>query len=293
MASSKLNSMTGFGEHSTIAPLEGYRITIKSLNHRNLEIQTTLPREWDHLELAIRKLVSQSMQRGRIEVSVSRIDGSSKSAGTWLPKALDAYEDLVRLQELLGMEDPVRLEHIIMHMSHERTPSSSPVELKYGLEAVSSALDLLLASRKQEGESLGLVIEGLLEEVQESVRHIEMKRPAAAEKARDNFISRMKDLLAEVQSHDTERRLEEEALFYLSKKDNEEEWQRFRIHLTRFRQDLAEGGPIGKSLDFLLQEMQREINTFITKESQPEVFQPAMSIRNTLTRLKEQIQNVE
>lgn len=293
MASSKLNSMTGFGEHSTIAPLEGYRITIKSLNHRNLEIQTTLPREWDHLELAIRKLVSQSMQRGRIEISVSRIDGSSKSAGTWLPKALEAYEDLVRLQELLGMEDPVRLEHIIMYMSHERTPSSSPVELKYGLEGVSCALDSLLTSRKQEGEALGLVIEGLLEEIQESVRHIEIKRPTAAEKARDNFISRMKDLLADVQSHDTERRLEEEALFYLSKKDNEEEWQRFRIHLTRFRQDLSEGGPIGKSLDFLLQEMQREINTFITKESQPEVFQPAMTIRNTLTRLKEQIQNVE
>ena len=293
MTSSKLNSMTGFGEHSTIAPVEGYRITIKSLNHRNLEIQTTLPREWDHLELAIRKLVSQSMQRGRIEISVSRIDGSSKSAGTWLPKALEAYEDLVRLQELLGMEDPVRLEHIIMYMSHERTPSSSPVELKYGLEGVSCALDSLLTSRKQEGEALGLVIEGLLEEIQESVRHIEIKRPTAAEKARDNFISRMKDLLADVQSHDTERRLEEEALFYLSKKDNEEEWQRFRIHLTRFRQDLSEGGPIGKSLDFLLQEMQREINTFITKESQPEVFQPAMTIRNTLTRLKEQIQNVE
>jgi uncharacterized protein (TIGR00255 family) len=293
MASSKLNSMTGFGEHSTIAPLEGYRITLKSLNHRNLEIQTTLPREWDHLELAIRKLVSQSVQRGRIEISVSRIDGSSKSPGSWLPKALEAYEDLVRLQELLGLEDPVRLEHIIMHMSHERTPLSSPVELKYGLEAVSCALDLLLTSRKQEGEALGLVIEGLLEELQESVHHIEIKRPAAAEKARNNFISRMKDLLADVQSHDTERRLEEEALFYLSKKDNEEEWQRFRIHLTRFRQDLAEGGPIGKSLDFLLQEMQREINTFITKESQPEVFQPAMAIRNTLTRLKEQIQNVE
>ncbi|MHB1927197.1 MAG: YicC family protein [Leptospirillum sp.] len=293
MTSSKLNSMTGFGEHSTIAPVEGYRITIKSLNHRNLEIQATLPREWDHLELAIRKLVSQSIQRGRIEISVSRIDGSSKNTGTWLPKALEAYEDLVRLQELLGMEDPVRLEHILMHLSHERAPSSSPVEMKYGLEAVSSALDLLLTSRKQEGDSLSLVIEGLLEEVQESVRHIEMKRPTAAEKARDNFINRMKDLLAEVQSHDTERRLEEEALFYLSKKDNEEEWQRFRIHLTRFRQDLAEGGPIGKSLDFLLQEMQREINTFITKESQPEVFQPAMTIRNTLTRLKEQIQNVE
>lgn len=293
MASSSLNSMTGFGEHSTMPPLEGYRITIKSLNHRNLEIQTTLPREWDHLELAIRKLVSQSIQRGRVEIAVSRIDGGSKSSATWLPKALEAYEDLVRLQELLGMEEPVKLEQIIMHMSHDRIPSSSPVDMKNGLEAISSALDTLLASRMQEGESLGLIIDGLLEEVQESVRHIEIKRPTAAEKARNNFISRMKDLLADVQSQETDRRMEEEALFYLSKKDNEEEWQRFRIHMTRFRQDLGEGGPIGKSLDFLLQEMQREINTFITKESQPEVFQPAMTIRNTLTRLKEQIQNVE
>ncbi len=292
IATKKLNSMTGFGEHSTLPPFEGYRITAKSLNHRNLEVQTTLPREWDHLDLAIRKLVSQEIQRGRIEITVIRTESPSRNGG-WLPKALDAYTDLVRLQELLGLSEPVRLEHILMHLSHERTPLSSPVEPKAGIDAVSAALESLLKSRKEEGDSLSQVIDGLLKDVENSVHRIEIQRPRSVEAARSSFRKKMKDMLLDVQQPETDRRIEEEALFYLSKKDNEEEWQRFRIHLTRFRQDLAEGGVIGKSLDFLLQEMQREINTFITKEAQPEVFQPAMEIRNTLTRLKEQIQNVE
>lgn len=143
------------------------------------------------------------------------------------------------------------------------------------------------------GDDLYFVLEALLKEVEDSVQRVEIQRPRSLEAARTNFVKKMKEMVSDVQQPETSRRIEEEALFYLSKKDNEEEWQRFRIHLTRFRQDLTEGGSIGKSLDFLLQEMQREINTFITKEAQPDVFQPAMEIRNTLTRLKEQIQNVE
>ncbi|AIA31777.1 endoribonuclease YicC domain-containing protein [Leptospirillum ferriphilum] len=292
VANNKLNSMTGFGEYSTLPPLEGYRITAKSLNHRNLEVQTMLPREWDHLDLSIRKLVSQEFHRGRIEISVSRSDIAVNNS-VWLSKAMDAYTDLVRLHEFLGLTEPVRLEHILMHMSHERAPTSSPVDPKAGLAAVSSALLALAKSRQEEGDDLYFVLEALLKEVEDSVQRVEIQRPRSLEAARTNFVKKMKEMVSDVQQPETSRRIEEEALFYLSKKDNEEEWQRFRIHLTRFRQDLTEGGSIGKSLDFLLQEMQREINTFITKEAQPDVFQPAMEIRNTLTRLKEQIQNVE
>ena len=284
--------MTGFGEYSTLPPFEGYRITAKSLNHRNLEIQTMSPREWDHLDLLIRKLVSQEFHRGRIEISVSRSENTQRNS-SWLSKAMDTYADLVRLQEFLGLTDPVRLEHILMHLSHERAPISSPVDSKLGLAAASAVLSSLAQSRREEGNALFFVIEGLVKEVENSVQSVEIQRPRSMEMARTSFVKKMKDMISDVQQPETHRRIEEEALFYLSKKDNEEEWQRFRIHLTRFRQDLTEGGAIGKSLDFLLQEMQREINTFITKEAQPDVFQPAMEIRNTLTRLKEQIQNVE
>ena len=284
--------MTGFGEYSTLPPFEGYRITAKSLNHRNLEIQTMFRREWDHLDLLIRKLVSQEFHRGRIEISVSRSENTQRNS-SWLSKAMDTYADLVRLQEFLGLTDPVRLEHILMHLSHERAPISSPVDSKLGLAAASAVLSSLAQSRREEGNALFFVIEGLVKEVENSVQSVEIQRPRSMEMARTSFVKKMKDMISDVQQPETHRRIEEEALFYLSKKDNEEEWQRFRIHLTRFRQDLTEGGAIGKSLDFLLQEMQREINTFITKEAQPDVFQPAMEIRNTLTRLKEQIQNVE
>ncbi len=293
MSSKTLNSMTGFGEHITLAPIEGYRITAKSLNHRNLELQITLPREWDHLELGIRRVVTQQIQRGRVEITVSRVDSNPGVNGGFLQKGIESYQDLLLLKESLGIAEPISIEQVLLHLSHEKTPSYQPVDQNNGLLAVSVALDLLVKSRKIEGAALGEVIDLLAREVQEVVVQIERDRPNATEKTRAHFLSRLKELTQEFQSQDTERRLEEEALFYLSKKDNEEEWQRFKIHLTRFRLDLAEAGPIGKSLDFLLQEMQREINTFITKETQPGIFQPAMSIRNTLTKLKEQIQNVE
>ncbi|MHB1285641.1 MAG: endoribonuclease YicC domain-containing protein [Leptospirales bacterium] len=293
MSSKTLSSMTGFGEHITLAPIEGYRITAKSLNHKNLEIQTTLPREWDHLELGIRRVVTQQIQRGRVEIMVSRVDSKSGGNGSFLQKGIEAYHDLLLLKESLGIVEPISIEQVIQHLSHEKAPPYQPVDRNNGILAVSVALDQLVKSRQVEGTALGELIDLLAREVQEVVVQIERDRPNATEKTRAHFLSKLKELTQEFQSQDTERRLEEEALFYLSKKDNEEEWQRFKIHLTRFRLDLAEAGPIGKSLEFLLQEMQREINTFITKETQPAIFQPAMSIRNTLTKLKEQIQNVE
>lgn len=293
MGSKTLNSMTGFGEHITSPPIEGYRITAKSLNHRNLEIQLSLPREWDHLDLGIRRIIAQEIQRGRLEITVTRIDSTPGRNGNWLPKAIEAYQDLLLLKETLGVAEPVTIDQVILHLSHEKSPSYQPVNAKDGLGAVSRAMEQLVKSRQAEGEALKEVVDALVREIQETVSQIDRSRPNATEKTRAHFLARLKDLIQEVQSQDTDRRLEEESLFYLSKKDNEEEWQRLKIHLTRFRLDLADAGPIGKSLDFLLQEMQREINTFITKETQQEIFQPAMSIRNTLTKLKEQIQNVE
>lgn len=288
-----LYSMTGFGEYFTPPPIEGYRITAKSLNHRNLEVQVSLPREWDHLDLGIRKIVSQEIQRGRVEITVSRIDHPASRDEGWLPKALEAYRDLLVLKETLGVVEPVTLDQVLMHLSHDRSPSYQPVEPKDGLSASNQAISRLLESRRAEGRALGTVILDLANEIQEAVLQIERKRPRTLEKTRSQFVAKLKDLTREVIAAESERRLEEEALFYLSRKDNEEELQRLKIHLTRFKQDLSEGGSIGKSLDFLIQEMQREINTFITKEAHPEIFQPAMGIRNTLTKLKEQIQNVE
>jgi uncharacterized protein (TIGR00255 family) len=293
MTPKTLYSMTGFGEYFTPAPIEGYRITAKSLNHRNLEVQVSLPREWDHLDLGIRKIVSQDIQRGRVEITVSRIDHPTSRDGGWLPKAIDAYRDLHVLKDMLGIPDPVTLDQVLMHLSHERSPSYQAIEPKDGLSSASQAVARLLESRKTEGRALGQVILDLANEVQDTVAQIERKRPRTLEKTHAQFVTKLKDLTRDVIAPDSERRLEEEALFYLSRKDNEEEWQRLKIHLTRFKQDLSEGGSIGKSLDFLIQEMQREINTFITKEAHPEIFQPAMGIRNTLTKLKEQIQNVE
>ncbi len=286
--------MTGFGEASTPAPLDRYRLSAKSLNHKNLEIILNFPKEWEHLEVPARRLAGAILTRGRVEMTVSRLPQQMTTSTPVSPeKAASIFIELSHIKEALSLKEPVTLTHILAVMTREGNIPPPPVDAETAASAIEEVLKNLRTSREEEGEALTRVIEGLLGEIEEYLGLISLTRPKAIEETRKSFITKISGLLQHTGISDIGRKVEEEALLYLSKKDNEEEWQRFNIHLQRFRQDMESGGAIGRSLDFLAQEMQREISTFITKEAHPLVFQPAMAIRTTLTKLKEQIQNVE
>ena len=286
--------MTGFGEASTPYPLDKYRLSAKSLNHKNLEVILNFPKEWEHLEVPTRRMAASFLTRGRIEVTVSRLPQQMTSTPISQEKATAIFIELSQIKDALGLREPVTLTHILTVMTREGNIPPPPVNPESAMETIEELLQKLKVSREEEGQALTKVIEGLLLEIDEYLGLIGLIRPKAIEETKNAFAAKISNLLLHQTSVlDAEKKIEEEALLYLSKKDNEEEWQRFNIHIQRFRQDMDSGGAIGRSLDFLAQEMQREISTFITKEANPLVFQPAMAIRTALTKLKEQIQNVE
>ncbi len=285
--------MTGFGEASTPYPLDKYRLSAKSLNHKNLEVILNFPKEWEHLEVPTRRMAASFLTRGRIEVTVSRLPQQMTSTPISQEKATAIFIELSQIKDALGLREPVTLTHILTVMTREGNIPPPPVNPESAMETIGELLQKLKVSREEEGQALTKVIEGLLLEIDEYLGLIGLIRPKAIEETKNAFAAKISNLLHQTSVLDAEKKIEEEALLYLSKKDNEEEWQRFNIHIQRFRQDMDSGGAIGRSLDFLAQEMQREISTFITKEANPLVFQPAMAIRTALTKLKEQIQNVE
>ncbi|MHB1756133.1 MAG: endoribonuclease YicC domain-containing protein [Leptospirillum sp.] len=285
--------MTGFGEASAPYPLDKYRLSAKSLNHKNLEVILNFPKEWEHLEVPTRRLAASFLTRGRIEVTVSRLPHQMASMPISPEKATAIFIELSQIKDALGLREPVTLTHILTVMTREGNIPPPSVDTEAAFGSIEELLRKLKSSREEEGQSLSKVIDGLLTEIDEYLRLIGLIRPKAIEETKKAFATKIANLLQQTNVLDAGKKVEEEALLYLSKKDNEEEWQRFNIHMQRFRQDMESGGAIGRSLDFLAQEMQREISTFITKEANPLVFQPAMAIRTTLTKLKEQIQNVE
>ncbi len=284
-----VSSMTGFADATLPS---GYRIQIRSWNHRSLETVFRIPSEWEGIEPSMRKLLTQKLSRGRLDVTISRIDGSGRRLNSFLEKGIKAYGNLTLLSQHLGLKDDVRLEHILSVLSTDGFQEAPTLDEAASLDHFSRTLDALILSRQREGESLRVILLDLLSKIREISDQMDGRRKSAKKEIRRQFLDRMKSYLKEVES-DTGKRFEEEALLYLAKKDNEEEWKRFHIHLAQTEREMEKGGLLGRSLDFLAQEMNRELTTFISKEPWPDLFQPAMEIRNILSSFREQVQNLE
>ena len=284
-----ISSMTGF---ANVVTNNGYRIQIKSYNHRSLEVVLRIPSEWEGLEPPLRKLVSQRVSRGRVDTYIHRIDDSRTNLNSFLDKGVRAYRELSLLSQHLGLSGEVGIPHILQMMALDGYTQSAPLDEQRALSDFAEAIDGLVQSRKREGESLGVFLKEFLSSIRSLADQIEDRKKSARQEIRRKFLDRMKSYIREIQN-DPGKRFEEEALLYLAKKDNEEEWKRFHIHLAQTERELEKGGLIGRALDFLAQEMNRELTTFISKEPSPELFQPAMEIRNLLSSFREQVQNLE
>jgi uncharacterized protein (TIGR00255 family) len=283
------SSMTGYAESVTG---HGYRIQLRSYNHRSLEVVCRIPSEWEGLEPALRKMVAQRLSRGRIDLYIHREEGSGKRLNSYLDKSIKAYRDLTLLNQHLGLSQEVQIGHILQMISLDGFTEPPVLDEKTALGDFEAALESLTLSRTREGQELRLLLISFLSGIRTLADQIESRRKGARKEIRRQFLDRMKSYMKEIEGDQT-KRFEEEALLYLAKKDNEEEWKRFHIHLAQTEREMEKGGLLGRSLDFLAQEMNRELTTFISKEPSPDLFQPAMEIRNILSSFREQIQNLE
>jgi len=287
--SGPISSMTGYAEFLTA---NGYRIQLRSYNHRSLEIVLRIPPEWEGLEPALRKTLSQRLSRGRIDTFIHRTEGTGKNLNSFLEKGVRAYRNLSLLKQHLGLPGEIGMDNILQLLAMDSFAESPPLDERTAIADFSGAVESLVHSREREGEALAHLLKEFISSIRSLADQIEGLKKTARKEIRRKFLDRMKSYLREIEG-DPGKRFEEEALLYLAKKDNEEEWKRFHIHLAQSERELEKGGLLGRSLDFLAQEMNRELTTFISKEPSPELFQPAMEIRNILSSFREQIQNLE
>jgi uncharacterized protein (TIGR00255 family) len=296
-----IRSMTGY---SKVRREEGgfsLNVAVKSVNHRFLDLQFRLPSALSPMEPALRRIVKQQVVRGHVEVSVNleRTDTEELKVDRKLLKAYIAVCREVR-DELGSATDPdvVQLLRIPGVLSAEAELSDKELAgIRKVLEpALAGALETLNTMREREGAALE-------KDILERLDHLESLRKSIAKQARripqhaqQRLENRLRELLGAV--HVDAARLAQEVAYLASRSDISEELTRFQSHLVQARQLLAESPEVGKKLDFLLQELNREANTLLSKTSDvpqigAEVGRQAIEMKSEIEKLREQVQNIE
>ncbi|HVN27144.1 MAG TPA: YicC/YloC family endoribonuclease [Candidatus Binataceae bacterium] len=292
-----MRSMTGFGR----AHLErdGVRVVaeIRALNQRFFELKLSLPRGWGEHEAQVRKMVQATVSRGRVEVFLRY------SALKAPPVKLQVNEKLARmyvaelrklgkqldLNGRLGIETVMQRPEIFHVIEDEDDQVQHGV--KVGLEALELALARLETERVREGNSLKRDFTRRIKKILAAMPKIERLSADTRAEVLAAFQNRVKELLAEIPVN--EKRLYEEAAGVAQRGDITEELTRLRIHLDALKELLDRAEPVGKSIEFLLQEINREVNTMGSKSQNAGLSQLTVEVKGEAEKMREQVQNVE
>jgi len=290
-----IRSMTGFGAGRGSAGGEELDVEVRSVNHKYCEVKVRLPRELAALELDTTKTVRERLARGGIDVSVRRAGASSGVAPRVDVPLAEAYarafaevkarlglDGAVTLADVVGAEGVVRLDERALDLDAAREALRP---------ALASALDALIAMRAREGEALARDLAGRLDSVDALVGRAAALVPQSVEHHRARLAERVEELSRGI-ALDPARLAQEVALF-ADRTDVTEEVTRLRSHLAQARALLAGAEPAGRKLDFLVQEMHREVNTVGSKSQSAEIAAIVVAAKAEIERLREQVQNVE
>jgi len=293
-----IRSMTGYGRAEAVGVRVVLTVECKSVNHRHLDIALKLPRALTSLETDARRVVQSAVGRGRVDVSVSLLP---VEGGTLAPLSVNVsqareYADIARqLADKLGLDDGPTLAWLFEQpgvISREAEPTLSAEDTWPPLEqALKGALGELQARREAEGQALTKELTVLHEALYAHVEVIATRAPAGAERRAARLRERIQSLLGEVPLDET--RVATEVAMWAEKSDVTEELARLRAHLGEFAVLLRDGGTVGRTLDFLIQEMNREVNTVGAKADDLEISQAVIAAKGTLEKLREQAQNIE
>ncbi len=293
-----VRSMTGFGRAEASGESIAVTVEARSVNHRHLDVALRMPRPLAALELDARRLVQSRLERGRVDVNVQltplggaamqrvQVDGALAREYVALARAL-AIE--------LGLDGAPNLAWVLEQPGVVRLEEPEPVEpaVPWPLlaEALGRALDELVARRTAEGDRLAEALRTLHAELTTTVELIAARAPATTARRGERLRERLRALLAETTVD--ESRLVTEAAIWADKSDVTEELARLRAHLAEFTLLLDKGGPVGRPLDFLIQELNREVNTVASKGDDLEMSQAALTAKGVLEKIREQVQNLE
>lgn len=295
-----IHSMTGFGRASLTRDGIAFEIEARSVNHRYLDVRVRLPRLLASLEADVRARIQQRFGRGKIDVTVSSPEGAAPSPR--LEVDLDAAHEYVRaaarLRESEHLEGGLDVAGVLSLPGVARFVESDVLDdalRRAFFEALDSALAAVAAMRETEGAALERDLRSRLERVSRLADALEARVDVVAEAARSRLRKRAEKLARETGLYD-EARLHQEIVIAADRMDVSEELVRLRSHVDQFQETLAAGGPgqpVGRRLDFLLQEFGREANTIGSKAGDAPIAHSIVELKTELERLREQVQNVE
>lgn len=289
-------SMTGFGRAVKKTKSGAWSVEIATVNNRFLEYSVRVPRHLNALEMPIRQLIGEQLQRGKVSVSVNldEGDGAENRYPINVQAAEAYYMQLEQLRKKLKISGEITIGHlvalpaVIQPDKEEATEDAVWKELK---PVVQKALSDLSAMRKKEGEALGKDMKKRLAEARKLINKVEKDSPKVVLAMREKLLARLNELVADPLKK--ELRLEEEVAYIADRTDVSEECIRFRSHLEQYAETLDRSEPIGKRLNFILQEMNREVNTIGSKCSDIAIASTVIALKEEVEKLREQVQNVE
>jgi len=292
-----IRSMTGFGRGEFSDTIHNFSVEIKTVNHRYNDIMIKMPKHLNYLEENIKKYIKKYINRGRVEVyiNVEYVSESPIDVSIDVPLAKSYKSALESLIEELNIEYKVGLEDILTLndvVKTERKDIDKDIVWNCLTKALDIALDSVKAMRIEEGIALKKDIECQLNTMNHMILEIEKRAPFVVKEYKEKLQQRIKELIDEEHDLDDERLNYEVALF-ADKSDINEEIVRFKSHMKQFLQSLEYDEPIGRKLDFLIQEMNREINTIGSKASDLYITNYVVDIKSELEKIREQVQNIE
>lgn len=291
-----VRSMTGFGKASASADGISVTVEIKSVNHRYFEFASRLPRAYMFLDEKLKSFCQQKISRGKVEASVI-IEESGKD----IPEIeinrgyTEAYISALKaLSKEYGIKNDIKLSSIVSNpeiFTVRKKALPDETVLRIVLEAVDSAIESFVAMRSAEGERLYNDVRSRAENITEKVSFIESRSPETVKAYRERLEQKIKELLADA-SVDEQRLLTETALF-ADKVAVDEETVRLRSHIKQLLGLIESDEPVGRKLDFIVQEMNREANTIGSKAQDIEIAHTVVDIKSEIEKIREQIQNIE
>lgn len=285
-------SMTGFASVQRETAGGTLAVELRSVNHRYLELHLRLDDAMRSFEPQLREAISAKLGRGKVECRASLLTSSGKSVPAELSSA--ALEQLAQLsttvQKYFPQSLPLTVADILRWPGVLATDDISADKLSGDLgAALDQALEELTASRAREGEKLAAVILDRVSQMEALVAKTRPLLPALLQAYQEKLAARIREAL---QTTD-ETRIHQELALYAQKIDVDEELERLTAHLQEVRRVLRSGGAIGKRLDFLMQELNREANTLGSKSVSSETSQASMELKVLIEQIREQVQNIE
>lgn len=291
-----IKSMTGFGRCEICEDNRKFTVEMKSVNHRYLDVNLKMPKKLNFFEAAIRNLLKEYTQRGKVDLFITSEDMTEENVSIKYNRDIAAkYLTYLRqMSEDFGLEDDVRVSTLSKYpevFSMEEAQMDEEGIWKTLEKALRGAAEMFVETRVREGENLKGDLLAKLDEMLGHVAFIEERSPQIIAEYRKKLTDRVKDLLEDAKVD--ESRLLTEVTIFADKVCVDEEIVRLKSHIASTKQELEKGGSVGRKLDFLAQEMNREANTILSKSNDLEISNCGIELKTLIEKVREQIQNIE